>query len=217
MNSDTFNRLHVLRMENDAAKYAMDEIRPRFDTMKNRKENGTAPRAVVVHQLFQTPKIIAEMMVAKLRVEEPGARILEPSAGLGRLLDELKHLEPSEVVAVEIAQDCCRELFHQTRKSVTLMQRDFLAVDPEEVGAFDAVCMNPPFTMGSDVRHIQHAYKFLEPGGRLVSLCMDGVKQNKLLKPWVEALGGSWERLPGRSFKESGTGIDVVMLAVDAQ
>src|SRR4051812_21916652 len=119
-----FHRLHTLRMENDAAKYAMDEMRPRFERLAQRHENGTAPRAVAVYQLFQTPADLAAQLVSLLDLQ-PGARVLEPSAGLGRLLDAIKPHKPGEVVAVEMAADCARELFQQDRQGVTIKQRDF--------------------------------------------------------------------------------------------
>lgn len=82
MNGETFNRLHSLRMENDAAGFAFDELRPRFERMASRHENGSAPRAVSAYQLFQTPKALAERMALMLPIHS-GSRVLEPSAGLG--------------------------------------------------------------------------------------------------------------------------------------
>jgi hypothetical protein len=131
-----FHRLHALRMENDAAGFAMDELRPRFDRLAHRHQNGTAPRAVIVYQLFQTPPVIAQQLAELLKLK-PGVRILEPSAGLGRLLDAVKPFNPSEVVAIEQAPECAAELFRQDREKVTIKQRDFLAVQPEEIGLFE--------------------------------------------------------------------------------
>lgn len=209
MNAKTFNRLHALRMDNDAAGYAMAEMRPRFDTMRNRHENGTAPRAVVVHQLFQTPADVAARLVAMLDLNL-GQKVLEPSAGLGRILDALQPFKPAEVVAVEMAPDCARELFTQDRVGVTIKQRDFLTVTPDELGLFDAVVMNPPFTMRSDIRHIQHARQFLKPGGKLAAICMDGHQRREVLGP----LAAEWIPLHPATFKHEGTRVDAVMLLI---
>ena len=76
--------------------------------------------------------------------------------------------------------------------------------------------MNSPFERGADIAHIRHAFQFLKPSGRLVALCADGPKQNAALRPWVEELGGTWERLPAGTFKSEGTGVNVVLLVVDA-
>jgi len=202
-----FHRLHALRMENDAAKYAMDEMRPRFDRMAGRHENGTAPRALAVHQLFQTPPAIAERLALMLALE-PGARILEPSAGLGRLLDAVAPYRPSEVVAVELAKECAGELFRQERPGVTIKQRDFLTVTPEEIGEFDAVIMNPPFTMRADIAHINHAAKFLRPGGKLVAICMATDRRRTAFA------GYQWADLPAGSFKHAGTNVEAAIVSL---
>lgn len=203
-----FHRLHNLRMENDAAGYSMDEQRGRFSTLKTRHEDGTAPRAVTAFNLFQTPKDIAEY-IARLACVETGARVLEPSAGLGRLIDAVKGIA-GEIVAVEIAPQCAQELYH--RGDCILKQGDFLDMDQHRLGYFDAVLMNPPFHMRADIKHIMHARQFLRPGGVLVALCMATHHREDALRP----LCSHWEVLPAQSFKTEGTKIDVVLLKMEA-
>lgn len=208
MNAKTFNRLHSLRMENDQAGFDMAELKPRFDRIANRHENGTAPRAVVVHQLFQTPPELAARLVALLGDIPAGSAILEPSAGLGRILDALPH--HGEVVAVEMAADCAQELFNQDRPNVRIRQRDFLTCTPAELGQFDFVAMNPPFTMRADVRHILHARQFLKPGGRLAALCFDTPERHAKLKP----LAAEWISVPAGTFKREGTNVPTALLLI---
>lgn len=210
MRAADLHRLHTLRMENDAAKFAQDEMRPRFDRLAGRHENGTAPRAVSAFQLFQTPAAMAMELVALLGLP-PGARVLEPSAGLGRILDALQPYQCAEVVAVEVAPQCAGELFRQDRAGVRIIQRDFLACSPAELGTFDAVVMNPPFHMRADIRHIQHARQFLKPGGKLAALCMDTRHRVEALQP----LADTWRKLPAGSFKEAATGISAIMLTIN--
>lgn len=202
-----FSRLHNLRMKNTATGYAMQELAPRFEQLKQRHENGTAPRAVSSFQLFQTPEGLAQRMVA-LAGSKAQLSVLEPSAGLGRILDALQAAKPAEVVAVEMAATCAAELYR--RQNVKLYQRDFLTVDPLEIGQFDAVIMNPPFHMRADIRHILHAKKFLLPGGILVALCLDTSHREKALQP----LAASWEKIPAGAFKESNTGVATVLLTI---
>lgn len=206
-----FHRLHELRMENDARKYAMEEMRPRFARLAARHEEGTAPRAVSAFNLFQTPPAIADAMAAMLSAHA-GGRILEPSAGLGRLLDAARVLAPSEVVAVEMAPQLAAELYRQDRAGVRLVQCDFLNTTPEVLGLFDAAIMNPPFHMRSEIRHILHARQFLKPGGTLVALCMAGPHRENLLRP----IASTWQPLPPESFKEEGTKIGAVMLTIES-
>ncbi len=210
MNADTFNRLHSLRMENDAAGYEQADMRPRFERIAGRHENGTAPRAVVAHQLFQTPPAVAAQLAAMLDAA-PGARILEPSAGLGRLLDALKPYTPAEVVAVEIAAGCAAELYRQERAGVTILQRDFLMCDTADLGLFDLVVMNPPFTMRSDVRHIQHALTFIKPGGTLAAICMDTEHRRHAF----EAHASEWINLPAEAFKSEGTSVPTCLFTIE--
>jgi predicted RNA methylase len=204
MNGPAFARLHGLRMENDAAGYAMDEMRPRFLQLAARHENGTAPRAVSAFQLFQTPPELAARLVAALGDSVRG-RILEPSAGLGRILDVLP--TGCDVVAVEMAPQCAGELYQQNRPGVRILQRDFLACTVAEFGLFDAVAMNPPFHMRADIRHILHALTFLKPGGKLAALCMDTRHRAEALR----GLAHSWEVIPAGAFNKEGTGVGTVL------
>jgi 16S rRNA G1207 methylase RsmC len=92
--------------------------------------------------------------------------------------------------------------------------RDFLATTVQDLGGeFDAVIMNPPFKQGRDVKHILHALDMLKPGGRLVSLCYNGTKQNELLKP----MACEWHELPANSFREEGTDASVALLVIDKE
>lgn len=59
----------------------------------------------------------------------------------------------------------------------------FLSLDPDDLGSFDHVIMNPPFENANDIRHIQHAKAFLKPRGLLVAICADGPRQREKLMP----------------------------------
>jgi len=203
------DRLRGLQIDNILTGAQLDAMRPRFNTLRNRHENGTAPVAVSAFQLFQTPAAIAAQLVALLDLA-PGSRVLEPSAGLGRILDALQPCQPAEVVAVETSPDLCAQLYKQNRAGVRLMQRDFLTVTAAEVGQFDAVAMNPPFQNGLDCRHTIHACAFLRAGGILAGICMDGPRQNKIIKPLAE----TWEPLPARTFSSEGTSVNAVMFTI---
>jgi predicted RNA methylase len=204
-----FHRLHSLRMDNDARKYALEEMRPRFGRLAARHEEGTAPRAVSAFNLFQTPPTLADRLVAMV-ADKAGAALLEPSAGLGRLLDASRALAPSSVVAVELAPQLCAELYLQNRPGVKLKQGDFLEMEPEDLGLFDCIVMNPPFHMRADIRHIHHALKFLKPGGKLAALAMDTHHRAEALRP----MSSTWEQIPAGAFKSEGTNIAAVLLTI---
>lgn len=200
-----FHRLHALRMENDQRGFDMEEMRPRFERIAQRHENGSAPRAVVVYQLFQTPLEIAAQLVGLLNLR-PGCQVLEPSAGLGNLIRAVLPFGPSKLTAVETAPQCAAELYRMEHEGLTLIQRDFLTVTTEEIGFFDAVLMNPPFHMRADIRHIKHAESFLRRGGRIAAICMDTSHRREAFHDW------NWIELPPNAFRSSGTNVKTCII-----
>ncbi len=114
---NAFHRLHQLRMENDAAGFAMQEMNPRFDRLAGRHENGAAPVAVSAYQLFQTPVPIAAQLAALLGLKSIQRR---PSARAQRRPRPFDRRHPApdtnahrsaEVVAVEMEPVLCRHLY----------------------------------------------------------------------------------------------------------
>lgn len=204
---NAIHRLHALRMENDAARYTQEEKASRFERMKGRHENGTAPKAVSAFQLFQTPPELAARMASNISL---GARLLEPSAGLGRLLDAVAPLACREIVAVEVDAALCGALYQQNRAGVVIKQRDFLTLTPEETGLFDFVIMNPPFHMRSDIVHIKHALQFLRTGGLLTALCLNTEHRQKAFRD----VCSEWEEIPAGTFAKEGTRVETVLLTI---
>ncbi len=193
-------------MENDAIGYAMDGMRPRFATLAERGD--PAARAVSAWQLFQTPEPLAARLITLADIR-PGHAVLEPSAGLGRLLDPLKSTHPAGcgVTACEIDPTLCGHLF-DLFPGVRLWQGDFLAREarPE----FDRIVMNPPFHLRADITHVRHALAFLRPGGVLAGLCMGTRHREEALRP----LADYWEPLPRGTFREAGTDVATVLFRI---
>lgn len=212
----SINRLKALLAENFEAGEQMATEAARFASLAARHETGTAPRAVSAFNLFQTPADVARAMVQRVAHKlGSGARVLEPSAGLGRIYSALRsECMDSRAVLVEQSPECFRELYHLTDEDdrATLKQADFLEVCADDLGGgFDAVVMNPPFKQGRDIKHILHAFDMLKPGGVLVALCYNGKRQNaKLNKPLTD----SWDVLPKGTFKSEGTAASAAMLTM---
>lgn len=201
------DRLHALRDDLDATGAEMAKHRERFDRLRNSEPT----RAVSAFNLFQTPEHIADRM-AQL-IPSNAARILEPSAGLGRLYRAARTVNHSATITlVESSADCCRELYRSIEgdELATLMQRDFMEYRDTEL--FDCVLMNPPFKQGRDIKHIDRAAQMLRPGGLLIGLCFDGSRQNKNLKP----LCSTWEPLGPDVFKSEGTRAPVCLITIEA-
>ena len=206
------DRLLILQQQNRAAGELMGSLRPRFEAIRNREIEGTAPKAVTGFNLFQTPRPVALRMAQIIQERAgDGARILEPSAGLGRLYEPLESLR-AEWMMVEEVWECCNALRKSLKRVKEIRHADFLEQTADGLGGkFDVVVMNPPFKQGRDVRHILHALEMVRDGGRLVSLCYNGVRQNEQLK----GIATRWEVLPEGSFKSEGTSASVALLVID--
>jgi phospholipid N-methyltransferase len=181
-------------------------------------EHGIARNVQQESQLFPTPPMIARQVVRLAKIE-PAHLILEPSAGTGRLLEAIPHDITrrevmdvgSQVTAIEIDESMCNELRSKFPEMIGICA-DFLSVDGyREV--FDRIIMNPPFTKGADIIHIRHALKMLASGGRLVSICADGPRQQEALKP----IASEWIELPTGSFKTSGTNSKTAIFVYDKE
>ena len=206
MNPIDLSRLHAARMRNTETGYRMDEARPRFESLRDRHTNGTAPQAIAAHQLFQTPADLAARMV-ELAGITAAHHVLEPSAGLGRILRPIIAAGPASVTACEINAELSGELF-RTFPDVTLWQGDFLDRNPSPV--FDRIVMNPPFTMRSDLKHVAHALKFLRPGGVLVGLCLSTHHRETALRASCDV----WEVIPAGAFRAEGTNVETILFRI---
>lgn len=177
---------------------------------RNNAEQGV--QVIAAPQLFETPVELAKQM-AELAGIEPGHRVLEPSAGTGRLLQAMP-LESIDVVAIEWNSDLAAYL-KSTLSNLQIKQQDFLETDRSELGKFDRIVMNPPFKDAQDIRHILYAWELLRPGGRLVAICADGPRQHKRLLPHVKAMGGTWQSLPADTFAQAGTHVRAALIVME--
>lgn len=163
----------------------------------------------VVPDLFPTPTELAQRMAQLAEIEE-GHRVLEPSAGTGNLLVAiLEEYGSTDLVAVEANFGLAKKLRVYGWEKVHCA--DFLELSAD-LGTFDRIVMNPPFTQGADIRHILHARELLKPGGRLVALCANGPRQREKLQPIAE----TWEDLEDGTFAAAGTNVRVALLTIAA-
>lgn len=166
---------------------------------------------------FPTPADLAGDMVDRLAISgRKPWRLLEPSAGCGAILDEVAQLanEPEHIQVHEVNGSLCRILEAKGFDP----WGDFLRA--EAVEDFDAVLMNPPFENLQDCDHVRHAFDFLKPGGRLVSIMSPGpffrdTAKAREFREWFEAQGGTVEEIEAGAFKESGTGVSSRLVVID--
>lgn len=168
-------------------------------------------------QFFATPPELANRLV-ELAGVEPGDRVLEPSAGQGAISSIVK----------DITRDCVMvELMHENVQILgeagnDVIESDFLDLDTDQIGKFDKIVANPPFTKNQDIAHIKHMYGFLVPGGKLVSVAspswMFGEQQKQVaFRNWVEDVGGTVTELEAGAFKQSGTNVSSVIVEIERQ
>lgn len=150
-------------------------------------------QAVAAPDLFPTPVDVAERVIDYLELF-PRCRVLEPSAGTGRLVDAIREAEPSSILTL-VEQD---ERLAIRLRAWFLMVDDFLDIRQEDCspGLFDRIAMNPPFSNGADIRHVKHARRFLGTGGVLVAIVADGPRQESAFADWEDL-----ERLPSGTFQ----------------
>lgn len=162
-------------------------------------------KVVVAPQLFPTPSDMAGRAVRLAEIKF-GDRVLEPSAGTGNLITAMG--SQAEIVAVERNANLVGPLKHMAHLALCA---DFLEVGDADIGDFDKIVMNPPFENGADIKHVEHALKFLRPGGRLVAIVAGGPRQEKAFKHRAS----EWEELPSGTF--AGTGVRAVLMAIDKE
>lgn len=198
---------------------------------------------------FETPAPIARLLV-KLADIKPGHQVLEPSAGRGALVTAIGEVCSSAyVVSVEVDPANVEVLrtggTAPTKwRSNKVIETDFLKLNGTHPDmpytGFQRIVMNPPFQY--ECEFVEHAFKFLAKGGRLVSVLSSGVtfrgdKKRDAFREFVCAystlnravaavldttpeLGGctfegEFLHLSKGAFAESGTNVNTVVIVLE--
>lgn len=168
------------------------------------------------YQFFATPE--AKAVEAAKEVEKTlgtlrGKRVLEPSAGEGALANVARRMG-ADVVTIEAWNVNAIKLRAQ---GYDVIERDFLLVTPEEIGIFDAILANPPFTKNQDIQHAMHMFQFIRPGGALSIIMstawLEGkTKAHAQFKEFLATQDVTVTQIEAGAFKESGTPVPTVRL-----
>lgn len=164
---------------------------------------------------FPTPKHLLEQIM-QFACLQLGMRVLEPSAGSGSICLAVREfgIEPD-----------CFEVSHHLREILlrqgfNLIGDDFMEVNPKPI--YDRVLMNPPFGKGMDSLHVQQAFEWLTPGGRLVSIVSCSYRHYESQKyqrfrSWLRQLNATELENPPGSFLQSErrTTVNTRMLVID--
>ena len=187
-------------------------------------KTGSTERKKTIQQeigFFQTPDHLADLLCTAAP-SIFGLHVLEPSAGLGRIAKAaLKH-GAGFVTCVEsypANAQFLRDDFGHGENEVAVHEANFLSMTPTDLGMHDLVLMNPPFARRQDITHVEHALKFIRPGGFLAAIMGAGItvnsdRKSQNFRAMVQDHGGEWEALPENAFKESGTSVKTVMVTI---
>lgn len=171
-------------------------------------KNGTL--TVERDGFFETPPEVVRHMID---LAKPTGRILEPSAGLGAIADNLP-ISKSQIFCIEKNK---RRAAALSKKGYSVHCGDFLEYNT--LDGFDTIFMNPPFEEGQDIDHVRHAYHCLASGGNMVSVMSEGPffhndKKSGAFRNWLEEIGGESRKLPPQSFKKSGPGVHARLIII---
>lgn len=171
---------------------APDKIKEMERAMIGRRNDGL--------DFFPTSAAVTEEAIDAADIQE-SMDVLEPSAGMGHMADAIREQTGVEPDVVELSGDR-RELLEA--KGYNLVGSDFMDVSGKQ---YDRIVMNPPFSKGRDIQHVQHAYSLLKPGGRLVAIMGEGAffqsnSRAEGFRAWLDGLGATSERLPEGSFMD---------------
>lgn len=211
----------ILFADNDAVDAALDNV----------VHTGTFVDAKKLFQFYETPPELADKVVQLADIGS-GMTVLEPSAGLGRMVDALVHVCQwgSAISIVELDPEKIRKLKAKywdgnVQEVGEIYHSDFLAFTAKGLGPeanapklFDRVVMNPPFTKQQDAKHVRHAYNLLKPGGRLVAIMSAAVEHRATEHyQWVRDHAEEILDVPEGAFKDSGTMVRTKIVVIDKE
>lgn len=180
-----------------------------------RLQDGDLSNRKKKFQFFETPVEIAWRLAVRLGDVEPSHRILEPSAGCGALVKAVLEEWPDQVVD-------CYELMEENRTELgkipnaRILGEDFLE---SEVGMYDRIIANPPFTNNQDITHVMKMWEHLSEGGQMAVIMSKhwqfaSDKASRDFRSFIDTVDHDIAELPAGAFKESGTNIETVMVTL---
>ena len=162
-------------------------------------ETGVSVDEQKQFQAFYTPPELARQ-VAELAMVK-GQVVLEPSAGQGALVDACFAAGAKDVECIDLNPDNHAALIERVEK---VQIADFLACTGLN---FPRIVMNPPFTRDQDCAHVEHALKWLAPGGILVAIMLDNTARPKFaaLSSQINKLKANYSfiKVPEKTFKDT--------------
>ncbi|WP_049877405.1 PLxRFG domain-containing protein [Vibrio parahaemolyticus] len=154
------------------------------------------------NDFFPTPEAEVKKLIDLADIK-PGMKVLEPSAGMGHIADQIAALNGIDLDVGELAFTLS-ELLEE--KGHNVVAGDFLEYNAGEI--YDRIVMNPPFSNDADIHHINHALTMLKDGGKLVAITSSmagnrGNTTNKNFRRYLDEVGAEEINLDAGAFKNS--------------
>lgn len=169
-------------------------------------------------QFFASTAAVVDAIRDMLPDSLEGKSMLEPSAGDGVLADLGKQLGAT-VATVELWDKNVAKL---KAKGYVPVEADFLTLSPADLGQFDLVIANPPFTKGQDIKHLHHMAQFLKPSGSVYCVMSTAWQRASSrsaaeFRSFLALAKAQTVDLPPGTFQESGTSVGAVLVVMTAE
>ncbi len=210
------------KMRDDLVQYAQFELSPQMLKERELKEAIVKLRGVDIPGFFPTPDKLIDLMIDHAQLHD-GLTVLEPSAGIGSILDRIVfHGYICKMLAVERQHslvNICRLKGYNTVDGDIMGYTNFSDAKEQHSMVSDRIIMNPPFERGQDVQHIIHCFThFLNPGGILVAIASAGILTNEKIQGFRDFISRNSGEviINGQEFKEAfrSTGVATVTIVL---
>lgn len=156
------------------------------------------------HQFYPTPKELAQIVIAAACIGDHHT-CLEPEAGQGGLAD---FMPKERTTCIEISELHCQIL---KAKGYNAIQADFIDwadIEWSKGTRFDRIVMNPPFSDGRAVKHVQMAAQLLADQGILTAI-MPASNKGKDIVP---GMAHEWGKTFLDMFKDASVDVAILVL-----
>lgn len=160
-----------------------------------------------------TPAKVVDQMIELSNIDK-NSIVLEPSAGIGNIADKIKEIT-NHIEVCEQRTDFCELL---KLKNHNVVSHDFLKLD--KYNYYDCIIMNPPFSVEQE--HLQHAYKLLKDGGKIISITspswtFNSNRKSQEFREWFNNIGGEIvQKLESGTFEMTSVNSQIIVINKDS-
>lgn len=179
----------------------------------NRLMNNENVNIKKEYQFFATSENVAKMLLNRINFFD-GAKVLEPSAGQGGILDYLPKNISLDVHCIELMSENAQIL---RNKGYSVDECNFLDVNGKN--DFDIIVANPPFSKNQDIDHFMHMRTHLKENGQMAVITsphfiFSNDKKSVAFRKYLDENNACYEEIEAGEFKSSGTNIKTMLITI---